>query len=879
MKKFLPLILAVIAGTLPLAAQLNGDGYYRVQNYETARYVYITDNKGHVDPNTTSVDALAIQLWKGFDKACCDPATVLYFQNKGGQEYDILAQGTGINQIIDHNVTIRANNDGTYFAYGRDGSMVKYLGDANSSDSAEGTMSTEATGNRRKWWIKPINDNQDYFFGIKPSITSGGKYYEPMYASFPMKPKSSTTKIYVVTTCNYGMAVLKPVEGVLPGGTACVIECASVTPYDNRMDLGGSATAVSGNLLSGVYFENHMKTHLNLTPYDPNTMRVLGTLADGSLGFVTANIEYLPANKSYLRVAAGSPKEIRIVTQQEYDQAVASLPSGVTVTPDRANMYVGQQITLSATISPANASDKSVTWTSSNVAVATVDEAGNVKAVAKGTAEITARTVNGLTSKCTVTVNPVYPETVTVTPTSFKFYVGDSYQLTAAITPADVQNSTLTWTSSDASVVSVDNTGKITGVKAGTATVTVATADGKKAQSVITVNPVYPTSIALNVSEHYIYAKESYRLTATLTPADVKDPSLVWTTSAPEIATVDNNGYVIGVAPGKAVITATSPGGASASCSMTIMTQMPESVKISFDHLVMEVEDSRYLSATVEPAGSISSLTWSTSNPAVVTVSSIGKIEAVGEGEAVVTVKTANDLEATCSITVLPKGIPATSVTVVPSNVTVVLGETVKLSMEILPENVTNPFATWSSNNPKIATIDSEGNVTAVSGGTCIITAQCGSARGTCVVTVTGVPPTISVSAILLDKYQIEAEEGTQFTLTATVLPDNATDKTVNWRSDNETVATVTEDGLVSVIKPEGTATITAEAADGSGVTAKCVVIACYNGIFSTEGISAGPVSVYTIEGVLLYQEATADDIRGLAPGFYIIGKQKVLVK
>lgn len=879
MKKFLLLFLAGVASALPVAAQLNGNGYYRVQNFETERYVYITDNKGHVDPNTTSVDALAIQLWKNFDKACCDPATVLYFENKGGNEYDILAQGTGINQIINHYITIRTNNDGTYYAYGRDGSVVKYLGDANSSDAAEGTMSTEATGNRRKWWIKPINNTNGNFFGIMPTITVGGKHYNPMYASFPMSAQSSGIKIYVVTTYGYGMAVTEAVNGVLPGGTACIIECSSTSPSDNRMNVGGTGTAITNNQLSGVYFENYMKTHLNLTPYDRNTMRVLGKLSDGSLGFVTANIEYLPANQSYLRVPAGSPAEIRIVTRQEYDQAVASLPTSISVSPAQANMYVGAQLSLSATVSPDNASDKSIKWTSSNNAVATVNETGLVTAVGKGTVEIVASTINGHTSKCTITVNPVYPETITVTPATYKFYVGDTYQLSASTTPADVQNPTLTWKSSDASVVAVDNTGKITAVKVGTATVTASTADGKTAQSVITVNPVYPTSIALNVYERYIYAKESYRLTATLTPADVKDPSLTWTSSNPDIATVDANGYVIGVAQGKTVVTATSPGGASASCTINVMAQMPESVTLSFDYLIMEVEDSRYLSATVEPAGSIATLTWKSSDNSVVTVSSIGKIDAVGEGEATVTVTTANGLQATCDITVKPKGIPATSVTVTPASVSLTPGQTAQLSMVILPENVTNPFVTWSSNNRKVATVDSDGNVTAVADGTCIITAQCGSARGTCVVSVTGAIPTIPVSAILLDKYQIEAEEGSEILLTATVLPDNATDKSIDWRSDNEAVATVNAEGLVSVISPEGTAIITAEAADGSGVTAKCTIIACYNSIFSPAADTFVSAPVYTIEGVLLFNEATEEDIRSLAPGFYIIGKQKVLVK
>lgn len=877
MNKFLFSFFACIACVFPAISQLKGNGYYRVHNFMTDRYVYITDNKGHVDLSTTSVDALAIQLWKDSDKACSDPATVLYFESKGGVEYDIIAQGTGIYQIIEHNVSIRTNSDGTYMAYGRQSGVAKYLGDANASNAPEGTMSSEAQGNYRKWWITPITSDGDNYFGIKPTVSANGKYYYPMYASFPMSAKSSGIVIRAITKYGYGMAVAEIVNGTIQGDTPCIIECSSSSSSDNRMNVGGTGIQVNNNQMGGAYFENYMKTHLNLTKYDRNTMRVLGVLSDGSLGFVVGNIEYLPANQSYLKVPAGAPDEIRIVGSEEYDRIVSGLPTSVSLDSTDATLYVGGNIQLSAAIAPENATDKHLAWLSSNSAVATVDSNGLVKAVGKGTAVITVSTINGKTAQCTVTVNPTYPENIIISPEKLKFYVGDEYQFTADITPADVQNKSVFWSSSNTAVVTVDNMGMVKAVNVGSAIITAKTADGKTATSAVTVNPVYPETITLNSSECYIRAKESYKLIATITPSDVKDASLEWSSTDENVAVVDSYGMVFGRSIGSAVITVKSPGGASASCRLNVMAQMPESVSINFEKLIMEVDDSRYLNAKVLPSDSYSSITWSSSNTDVITVTSIGQIKAVGEGEAIVKATTSNGLEAKCNITVLAKGIPATSVKVLPAALTLSAGQSNSLSVEILPENVTNRFVTWTSNNTRIATVDNDGNVTAIANGTCIIYAQCGSVSGSCTLTVTGAAQSVPVSKILFDRYTVVAEAGTEFTLVPTVLPDNATDKRLSWSSDNEDIATVSSDGVVS-IKAVGNAIITAEAMDGSGVSGWCAVTVTA-GISDIMIDSNEAVSVYTIDGMLLFKAATAEDIRSLARGIYIIGDRKVFVK
>lgn len=882
MKHFLLSLMATVACAGSMSAQLAGNGYYRVENYVTERFVYITDNKGSVNIGTTSVDALAIQLWKGQEKANCDPATVLYFDKHSTvsssiEEYDIKAQGTGIYNILEHYVNIRKNSDGTYFAYGTSSGGAKYLGDANSSDAAEGTMSSEATGDRRKWYIKPISTTGDNYFGIKPTLTVQNKYYQPFYADFPMSAYSSGVKIMAVKQYGYGMAVVEEVKGTIPARTACYIECGSTNPSNNRMTVGGSGTAIANNPMGGVFFENYMKTHLNLTPYNPKTMRLLGKMPDGSLGFVTGTIEYLPANQSYLNVPEGAPANIKIVTKAEYDRIVAGFPTSISVDKTDAKLYVGNTLQLTANIQPANATDKSVVWSSSNPAVATVSASGLVTAAGKGTATITATTVNGHSAVCKVTVAPANPEKITLGVTSLKLYVGESKTVTATLEPADVQNKTVTWTSSNPSVASVDAQGSVTAKAAGTATVTARTANNLTAEVAVTVAPVYPTAITLNVTEKYIHAYETFTLTAKITPSDVKDKTLTWKSSNESVAVVDAEGNVTGAKEGTAEITVSSPGGAKATCKFTVMVPLPESVKLNFDHLIMEVDDTRYLKALILPEGAYSSVTWSSSNSAIASVSSIGQITALAPGEVTITATTTNGITGSCAITVLKKGTPATEVIVSPAKLELSPGHSARLTAEIKPANVSNPFLTWTSNNEKVATVDQDGEVTAVGEGIAIVYAQCGSISGSAVVKVTIPAEPVLVTEIILDREEIDGEVGAVFNLEATVLPENATDKRVVWASSNQGVASVSSTGSVT-IRSIGQAVITATAADGSNVSAACYIYGKseIESIF-TDGSVRYPV--YTVSGVLLRADADLEFVRSLAPGVYVIGHNKVLIK
>ena len=250
--------------------------------------------------------------------------------------------------------------------------------------------------------------------------------------------------------------------------------------------------------------------------------------------------------------------------------------NGVTLTPDKTTLNVGEKQTLTATVLPAYATNKNVTWVSSDTSVATVEN-GVVTAIGKGTATITVTTEDGgYTATCEVTVKlPV--SAVTLNETSTALVVGNTKQLTATVVPANADDSTVTWKSGNTNVATVDQTGKVTAVGVGTTTIT-ATAGGKSATCTVTVTakPVPIEAIALR--DAAVSVGGTIQLEPVFTPADTTQRDVVWTSSDRTIATVDANGRVRGVAEGKVTITVTSTADRSitASCTVTVTKNLSD---------------------------------------------------------------------------------------------------------------------------------------------------------------------------------------------------------------------------------------------------------------------------------------------------------------
>ena len=232
---------------------------------------------------------------------------------------------------------------------------------------------------------------------------------------------------------------------------------------------------------------------------------------------------------------------------------------------------------LTATVLPETTTNKSVAWTSSNEAVATVDANGVVTAIAVGEAVITATTTDGsnLSATCKVTVVATLAESITLNVTEASLKVDETTTLTATVLPETATNKSVTWTSSNEAVATVDANGVVTAIALGEAVITATTVDGSdlSASCKVTVVPVLAMSIELDKTELDAMEMTEFQLTATVLPENTTNKGVVWSSSDNEIASVDETGLVKMLRVGSVVITATTVDGSdlSASCHITIV--------------------------------------------------------------------------------------------------------------------------------------------------------------------------------------------------------------------------------------------------------------------------------------------------------------------
>ena len=285
------------------------------------------------------------------------------------------------------------------------------------------------------------------------------------------------------------------------------------------------------------------------------------------------NSSYVVERKTMKTMAA-----LKVVPEGGSDTPTVVPVTGVQLGSSSLSLEVGGSANLMATVLPSNATDKSVSWSSSNSGVAIVDNNGKVTAVAAGSAVITVTTTDGgKTATCTVTVtNPAIPvQSVSLDKTSLSLNVGENSTLLATVLPANADNKAVTWSSSNTAIATVDASGKVTAVAAGSAVITVTTTDGgKTATCTVTVtNPAVPVqSVSLNKTELSLNVGESVTLTATVLPENADNKAVTWSSSDAAVATVDSNGKVSAVAAGSAVITVkTTDGEKTATCTVTVI--------------------------------------------------------------------------------------------------------------------------------------------------------------------------------------------------------------------------------------------------------------------------------------------------------------------
>ena len=494
------------------------------------------------------------------------------------------------------------------------------------------------------------------------------------------------------------------------------------------------------------------------------------------------------------------------------------LVSSVSLSQAKAEMIEGETVQLIATVLPSDASDKSVTWASSKQSVATVSASGVVTAVSEGESTITA-SASGKSATCQVVVakKRVEVTSVTLDKSALTLEQGQSATLIATVSPSNATDPTVAWTSSIPSVATVSDAGVVTAVSSGEAVIT-ASAGGKSATCTVKVNPkkIEVTAVSLDRTSLNMEIGQTTMLVATVSPADATDKTVTWSSSNASVASVDEKGVVTALQEGSAVITA-SAGGQSASCLVTVAKKVVPVSSVTLDRtsVTLEIGASTTLVATVSPSDATDkTVSWTNSDNSVIFLDGNGKITALKEGTATVTA-IAGDKSASCSVTVARSVVPVTSITLDRTSLTINKGETTTLTATVTPSDATDKTVHWSSSDMSVVKVDADGTVHALKGGTATVYAKAGEQSATCRVTVLS-----PVTGVTLDRESLSLTVGETATLTATVLPDDATEKAVTWTSSDSAIVSVDASGKVCALK-KGSATITAAAGDK---TATCQV-------------------------------------------------------
>jgi parallel beta-helix repeat protein len=359
-----------------------------------------------------------------------------------------------------------------------------------------------------------------------------------------------------------------------------------------------------------------------------------------------------------------------------------------------------------------------------------------------------------LTDTATITVAPEPVASVDVAPASASIVAGQTVQLTG--TPRDAHGAalagrTVTWTSSNSSVASVNFMGLVSGATAGTATIT-ATSEGQSGTSAITVTASTAPVASVTVTPASASVSIGGVAQLTATPKDASGNTLVgrvvtWQSSSPGVATVNSTGLVTGVAQGSATVTATSEGQSGTSAITVTVTVTPvASVTVTPASASMSVGGTAQLTATPKDAsgnplaGRV--VTWQSSNTGVATVSSSGLVSGVAQGSATVTA-TSEGQSGTSAITVTTSTAPVASVTVAPASTDVFVGAVAQLTA--IPKDASgNPLVgrvvTWQSSNTGIATVNATGLVTGIAQGSATVTATSEGQSGGSAITVNPLP-------------------------------------------------------------------------------------------------------------------------------------------
>ncbi len=503
-------------------------------------------------------------------------------------------------------------------------------------------------------------------------------------------------------------------------------------------------------------------------------------------------------------------------------------PKSISLTPATDVLLVGETLQLIPQQYPAD-SCSFFKWETSSSSRASVTQSGLVTAKRTGKVTITCR--SAATSSVRVKreiliVSATSPHYVKLDAAELTMHPGMAYQLEPEVLPAG-KDSSVKYSTSRSSVVSVSATGVLTAKKTGTATITVTSKVNSYVKTTLKVTVEHlpaPTSLTIHSPASVVAKGSEVQLSVTPYPGN-HSAEVTWKSSNTSVAKVSSGGVVTGRKGGVVTITATSSRNSKIKATYNLTVSDPKSptaITLNAALITMEIGEKRQMTATVYPTSGVDDdINWRTSSSSIARVSSSGVITARKAGTAIISAISDynSSIGSTVMVTVVNRAAP-TSISAIVPKTEMAIGETMQITMSTVPSGASKLFD-YSTSSSSIVSVSDSGKLTAKKAGTATITIKSdkkSSVRTTLQITVYDAtsPRSLSLNSSVLYLGQDDVA-----TLIPTVLPENAV-QTVTWKSSNTSVAKVSSDGRVTAIK-DGTAVITCTTTKG-GLSASCSV-------------------------------------------------------
>ncbi len=476
---------------------------------------------------------------------------------------------------------------------------------------------------------------------------------------------------------------------------------------------------------------------------------------------------------------------------------------------------------LYATLSPDNTTNTKIIWASQNTSVVTVDQNGKVTLKKAGTATVSAQSADNpmLITYCTFNVQDVV-SSLTLDTHDLEMYFGETKRLSYVMTPTIVDNSNVIWTSFNTAVATVDDTGLVTAKGPGSTQIMLMSASNGSIYDICTVVVKQKaTGVKMNYKELTMNRGEYFDMEVSITPINSTEASLIWESLSPSVATVSSNGRITARAEGTAIISVRTLSGVTSYCTVTVLEPVI-SLELDPTEINIDVGEIFKIDPVFSPvAPSIQEVEWTSYNEDIATVNAIGEVEGISRGSTIVTCETVDGgFRAFCLIQVLE---PSMTVTVTPDNYRLGYGKSITLEATVTnhDETIENLPLLWESSDEEICTVDENGKVTGVGYGYATIRVEVDADYGayaTCEIRVVR-----EVTSIRLNHNTLTIIQGHTASVKAEVQPSNATYTDVIFSSEDENIAIIDEDGVITALQP-GNTWIWAKAKDNSGKSARC---------------------------------------------------------